>query len=69
MTTDFSAYCGGLWLAALRSMIEAAKILGHRDDKMKYSDILDQAVQAYNKLLWNGESHNPMWSTPNSLNA
>ena len=52
----FSAYCGGLWLAALRSMVEAAQVLDHEEDKQKYLDILHRAGKAYDKCLWNGKS-------------
>ena len=49
-----SAYCGGLWLAALRSMVEAARVLDFEEDRLKYSNILNSATEAYNKRLWNG---------------
>ena len=49
-----SAYCGGLWLAALRSMIAAAKILKLEKDVEKYSDQLKRATSSYQAKLWNG---------------
>ena len=51
----FSAYCGGLWLAALRTMSEIAKILGYPEDIRKYSNILQRGRRAYERKLWNGK--------------
>ena len=50
-----SAYCGGLWLAALRCMIEMADILGHITDSLEYSAILDKGKESFEKKLWNGQ--------------
>lgn len=51
----FSAYCGGLWLAALRVMQEISTILGFPDDAAKYAKILANGKKAYHSLLWNGK--------------
>ena len=51
----FSAYCGGLWLAALRVMQEISTILGFHDDAAKYANILANGKKAYHSLLWNGK--------------
>ena len=49
-----SAYCGGLWLAALRVMSEIAMILGCPGDSKKYNNILQRGKKAYERKLWNG---------------
>ncbi|XP_078484409.1 non-lysosomal glucosylceramidase [Ciona intestinalis] len=56
--TGPSAYCGGLWLAALRCMEEAADILHEKDDQVKFHDILGRATKAYQERLWNGKYFN-----------
>lgn len=53
-----SAYCGGLWLAALRCIIEAGKILGRQIETEKYIEVLKSAVTSYQTKLWNGEYFN-----------
>ncbi|CAK8694587.1 unnamed protein product [Clavelina lepadiformis] len=53
-----SAYCGGLWLAALKFMAEAASILGHDHEESEYNRILQMATKSYNKHLWNGKYYN-----------
>lgn len=50
----FSAYCGGLWLASLRTMSEIAKVLGYPEDIKKYNNILQRGKKAYERKLWNG---------------
>ncbi len=54
----FSAYCGGLWLAALRTMSEIAKVLGYPEDIKKYNNILQRGKRAYERKLWNGKRIN-----------
>lgn len=54
----FSAYCGGLWLAALFAMTKFAEILNKPDDKQKYSILLEKGKKAYDKKLWNGKYYN-----------
>ncbi|XP_022092743.1 non-lysosomal glucosylceramidase-like [Acanthaster planci] len=57
--TGASAYCGGLWLAALRCMVEMAHILGHEDtDASEYSALLDKGRKSYEDKLWNGKYYN-----------
>jgi len=51
----FSAYCGGLWIAALRCMVAAAQELGQHVDVEHYRCILNRAVESYQKHLWNGK--------------
>ncbi|WP_413171824.1 GH116 family glycosyl hydrolase [Anabaena azotica] len=60
-----SAYCGGLWLAALESAIAIADILtNHRDientekistQKLIYQSWLQQSKPIYQQKLWNGQ--------------
>ncbi|XP_071795230.1 non-lysosomal glucosylceramidase-like [Asterias amurensis] len=64
--TGASAYCGGLWLAALRCMIEIADILGHTTDSLEYSAILDKGKESFEKKLWNGKYYNYDSSTKES---
>lgn len=52
-----SAYCGGMWLAALRMMIEMATILKKEDDVLHYKEILDKGKVSYQTKLWNGKFH------------
>lgn len=49
-----SAYCGGLWLAALRTTIEMAVILDDPGTKDKFAAVLAKAKPVFNKKLWNG---------------
>ena len=55
MLSVSSAYCGGMWLAALKMFSEMAKVLGHQEDFNKFSGILEQAKASYVEKLWNGE--------------
>lgn len=50
-----SAYCGGLWLAAVRCLIEMAMILGQEDDVGDYKAILEKGKASYEQKLWNGK--------------
>ena len=50
-----SAYCGGLWLAALRAAEETAKILHDPAAESKYHDLFTRGQASYIKALWNGE--------------
>jgi non-lysosomal glucosylceramidase len=50
-----SAYCGGLWLAALRAAEEIAKVLDDSPAKAKYHDLFMRSQASYIKKLWNGE--------------
>lgn len=51
----YSAYCGGLWLGALRCMCEMAKLLDHQDALQEYQAILEKGKASYDKKLWNGK--------------
>jgi non-lysosomal glucosylceramidase len=54
-----SAYCGGLWLAALESAIAISDILAeHKDTRTQksiYQTWLNQSKPIYQEKLWNGE--------------
>ena len=50
----YSAYCGGMWLAALKMFTEMAKILGHQADSNKFNGILEKAKVSFVDKLWNG---------------
>lgn len=53
--TGVSAYCGGLYIAALACIAEMAQLMSdsvvHNDYKLK----VEKAVQVYNDLLWTGD--------------
>jgi non-lysosomal glucosylceramidase len=50
-----SAYCGGLWLAALRAAEEIAQVLGDTTSAAKYHAMFLKGQDTYVKKLWNGE--------------
>jgi len=50
-----SAYCGGLWLAALRAAEEMSKTLGDTKSTAKYHELFARGQASYIKKLWNGE--------------
>ncbi|XP_076443638.1 non-lysosomal glucosylceramidase-like isoform X2 [Babylonia areolata] len=52
--TGSSAYCAGMWLAALRMQVEMADILGQTEDKERYSAILQRGKKSFEEKLWNG---------------
>lgn len=49
-----SAYCSGLWLAALQCMSAMANILEQSNDCIRYGDILDKGKRSFEDKLWNG---------------
>ncbi|KAH8352435.1 hypothetical protein KR084_004138, partial [Drosophila pseudotakahashii] len=49
-----SAYCSGLWLAALQSMSAMATILDQPNDCLRYQDILEKGKRSLEEKLWNG---------------
>ena len=51
---SLSAYCGGLWLAALRCMVEIATILELDENIERYMTMLSKGKEAYERKLWNG---------------
>jgi non-lysosomal glucosylceramidase len=50
-----SAYCGGLWLAALRASEETARTLGETQSADVYHAKFLKAQKTYIDKLWNGE--------------
>ncbi|HMD20364.1 MAG TPA: non-lysosomal glucosylceramidase [Alloacidobacterium sp.] len=55
VTRGVSAYCGGLWLAALRAGEETARILGETKDAERYHALFVKGQKTYISQLWNGE--------------
>lgn len=51
-----SAYCGGLWLAALFCTVQIANICEEEDVSQKYLTILNKAKESFNAILWNGNN-------------
>ncbi|XP_017769202.1 PREDICTED: non-lysosomal glucosylceramidase [Nicrophorus vespilloides] len=56
--TGPSAYCGGLWLAAMYAMSVMADILGKDEDKVNYEKILKLGKKSFEEKLWNGKFYN-----------
>jgi non-lysosomal glucosylceramidase len=50
-----SAYCGGLWLAALRASEETGRALGEQRAADEYHTLFQKAQKTYVDKLWNGE--------------
>jgi non-lysosomal glucosylceramidase len=50
-----SAYCGGLWLAALRASEETGRALGEQRAAEEYHSLFQKAQKTYIDKLWNGE--------------
>ena len=53
-----SAYCGGLYLAALRATAEMARALQDNGTAADYDALFNKAQAAYIKHLWNGKYFN-----------
>ncbi|CAH2076649.1 unnamed protein product, partial [Iphiclides podalirius] len=49
-----SAYCGGLWVAALSAVSTMARSLGFEEDEREFSKLLEQARTSYDEKLWSG---------------
>jgi len=49
-----SAYCGGLWLAALEAAVQMAERLGDAEAHARYADWLRRGREVFEALLWNG---------------
>ncbi|XP_058928137.2 non-lysosomal glucosylceramidase isoform X2 [Kogia breviceps] len=58
VTTGPSAYCGGLWLAAVAVMVKMAVLCGAQEVQDRFSSILSRGQEAYERLLWNGRYYN-----------
>lgn len=48
-----SAYCAGLWLAALQCITTMANLVDKPEDSIKYTEILDKGKKAFEEKLWN----------------
>ena len=64
-----SAYCGGLWLAALRAAEETARALGDTAAVAKYHAMFLKAQNTYVTKLWNGEYFRYDVDSPKDSNA
>jgi non-lysosomal glucosylceramidase len=53
-----SAYCGSLWLAALKAAVKIAERLDDAVDARKYQAWFDKAQASFIRELWNGEYFN-----------
>ena len=53
-----SAYCGSLWLAALKAAVKMAEKLEDSESVLKYRAWYDKAQPSFIKDLWNGEYFN-----------
>ena len=56
--TGESAYCAGLWLAALEAAIKMGTIIGDVDNVNLYTSWLVRGKASYELKLWNGEYFN-----------
>ncbi len=50
-----SAYCGGLWLAALEAAIRIADEVGDHAARMRYEEWLERGRRSFEASLWNGQ--------------
>lgn len=50
-----SAYCGGLWLAAVRATEEMARALENNEAAAEYHQLFAKAQKTYIAKLWNGK--------------
>lgn len=55
---NYSAYCGGLWLAALIAMAKMADLLDKDEDREKFQNLLEKGTKAFERKLWNGNYYN-----------
>jgi non-lysosomal glucosylceramidase len=49
-----SAYCGGLWLAALEAAVRMADLVGDEEARARYEDWLRRGRASFEAALWNG---------------
>ncbi len=55
VVNGISAYCGNLWLAALRAAEETALLLDDKKSAAEYRQMFKKAQKSYIEKLWNGE--------------
>lgn len=53
--TGASAYCGGLWLAALFVMTRMGRQLGFDDEAIRYEEISEKGKRSFQEKLWTGK--------------
>lgn len=49
-----ASFIGTLWMSALSHMVEAARLLGHGEDAIRYAAILENCQRIFDERLWNG---------------
>ncbi len=64
-----SAYCGSLWLAALKAAVEMGKAVGDPAAARKYQAWYDKAQPNFVEELWNGEYFNYDTESPYKTNV
>ncbi|XP_037298095.1 non-lysosomal glucosylceramidase isoform X2 [Manduca sexta] len=52
--TGPSAYCGGLWVAAVNAVRTMARLLGHEEDEKEFTKLLEKARSSFEEKLWTG---------------
>ncbi len=52
-----SAYCGGLWLAAMRATADLANRMGDETQATKWEALSSRAEPRFDELLWNGDHY------------
>jgi non-lysosomal glucosylceramidase len=50
-----SAYCGGLYLAALQAMAEISSVMNDQESSSNYKNILEKGKISFETKLWQGE--------------
>ncbi|MFP4381199.1 MAG: GH116 family glycosyl hydrolase [Candidatus Sumerlaeia bacterium] len=50
-----ASFVASVWLAALKSAVEAARILKDKDAEARFSGLLEQGDKVFEEKLWNGE--------------
>ncbi|CAH1796951.1 unnamed protein product [Owenia fusiformis] len=58
IVTGASAYCGGMWLSALKIMVEMAEKLDLPEDAQYFNAILEKGKVSFETKLWNGSYYN-----------
>lgn len=51
----YSAYCGGIWLAALKVFCLMADHLKQTADRQRFGAILERGRVSFERKLWTGE--------------
>ena len=64
-----SAYCGGLWIAALQAAAAMADLVEDGDAATYFRSKFNQAREAYERKLWNGSYFNYDSGTSSNSNS